>query len=429
MKRGIISVIVFGLLLIGSATAAVIHVPDDFPTIQEAIDTAVNGDTIIVRPGIYVENIDFLGKRINVESEGRAHRTVIDGSGLGSVVSFVSGETYKSTLDGFTITNGSAPAGGGIRIENSNAKILHCVIKENLATSGEARGGGLHARNSSPYVLGCMIFRNTAEEGGGIYIEAGSPIITGCTIALNDQIGATGGGGGIHLTEGSTATIANTILWNNTALAGSEIYIGNDSNPSHLDIGYSDVEGGEALVHLDAGCSCTWGTGMLDSDPLFAEAAVDDFHLIAASPCCEAGDNNATGIALKDFEDDGRIAGANVDMGADEFSTHLYFKGNPVPGGNITIRIVGEPSATSVMLGQGPAVKDPPLWTIFGYLRLEQPLLGYWEVGPMPPDGIRILHPTVPAGALPGDELYFQALVGPRVPGSVLTNLLVVTVE
>jgi len=43
-----------------------IHVPADYPTIQEAINTSVNGDTVLVAPGTYVENIDFVGKAIIV---------------------------------------------------------------------------------------------------------------------------------------------------------------------------------------------------------------------------------------------------------------------------------------------------------------------------------------------------------------------------
>jgi len=57
------------LISFGSAGGAVIYVPDDEPTIQDAIDSAANGDTIIVRPGTYVERIDFDGKGIAVVSE------------------------------------------------------------------------------------------------------------------------------------------------------------------------------------------------------------------------------------------------------------------------------------------------------------------------------------------------------------------------
>ena len=53
--------------------------PPDFTTIQEAIDAAMDGDCITVEPGEYVENIDFLGKAITVQSTG-GEDVIIDGS-------------------------------------------------------------------------------------------------------------------------------------------------------------------------------------------------------------------------------------------------------------------------------------------------------------------------------------------------------------
>src|SRR5688572_9969361 len=110
------------------AEAAVIRVPADHSTIQSAINAAVNGDTIEVAPGIYTENLNFLGKAIRVTSEQGPQVTVIDGNQNGSVVVFVSGEGPQSMLSGFTIKNGNAAfggayRGGGIRIQNSSPTI------------------------------------------------------------------------------------------------------------------------------------------------------------------------------------------------------------------------------------------------------------------------------------------------------------------
>jgi len=70
------------------AIATTIHVPADQPTIQAGIDAAVEGDIVLVSPGIYVENIDFLGKAITVRSWAGADLTIIDGNRAGSVVVF-----------------------------------------------------------------------------------------------------------------------------------------------------------------------------------------------------------------------------------------------------------------------------------------------------------------------------------------------------
>jgi len=90
-------------------------VPDDFPNgIQSAISSAsvVDKDTIIVKPGTYVENIDFLGKALTVTSNEGAGSTIIDGGNqpdpdYGSVVTFSNSEGVDSVLERFTLTNGT----------------------------------------------------------------------------------------------------------------------------------------------------------------------------------------------------------------------------------------------------------------------------------------------------------------------------------
>jgi serine protease len=70
----------------------IIHVPANQPTIQAAINAAVNGDTVLVSPGTYVKNIDFKGKAITVKSSNGAKVTIVDGGNIGPVVTFASQE-------------------------------------------------------------------------------------------------------------------------------------------------------------------------------------------------------------------------------------------------------------------------------------------------------------------------------------------------
>ena len=86
-----------------------IHVPADQPTIQAAITAAQPGDTVLVSPGTYVENINFQGKAITVASSDGAGVTTIDGHlGNDSVVKFTLGEGNGSVLKGLTITGGNS---------------------------------------------------------------------------------------------------------------------------------------------------------------------------------------------------------------------------------------------------------------------------------------------------------------------------------
>src|SRR4051794_13250820 len=83
--------------IVTSAKASTLNVPARQPTIQAAINAAVNGDVIIVAPGTYMEKINFQGKFITVKSSGGPALTTINATGQSSaVVSFQNGETVSS---------------------------------------------------------------------------------------------------------------------------------------------------------------------------------------------------------------------------------------------------------------------------------------------------------------------------------------------
>jgi len=75
-----------------------INVPKDYPTIQQAIDAAVDYDTVLVAPGTYVENIDFKGKALLLTSSNGSSDTVIDGNKLDSVVKFINLEDVELSV-------------------------------------------------------------------------------------------------------------------------------------------------------------------------------------------------------------------------------------------------------------------------------------------------------------------------------------------
>lgn len=86
----------------GSGTAA-----EPFCKIQDGVDIAVAGDTVLVSPGTYVENVNFQGKEITIKSSDGPSVTMIDGGNVEAVVHFVNNEGPASILEGFTLTNGN----------------------------------------------------------------------------------------------------------------------------------------------------------------------------------------------------------------------------------------------------------------------------------------------------------------------------------
>jgi hypothetical protein len=102
----------------------IVRVPADQPKIQAGINAAVNGDTVLVSPGTYYENINFSGKNITVISASGPGVTTIDGQQTGPSVTFASGETLNAVLSGFTVRNGNP----NVSISNASATIRGNVI-------------------------------------------------------------------------------------------------------------------------------------------------------------------------------------------------------------------------------------------------------------------------------------------------------------
>jgi Big-like domain-containing protein/parallel beta helix pectate lyase-like protein len=216
-----------------------IRVPSEQLTIQAAINVATFGDTVLVAPGTYRENINFGGKAITVTSESGPQGTVIDGRGADSVVIFTSGEGRDSVLNGFTLQNGRRDqgGGGGIRIQDSSPKITNNVITNNQACGGggiviisgspliqlntitsnrtiEAcggSGGGISVGGNSAEILDNVISDNTSSNGGGITISARNPIIKRNIIERNNAAGL---GGGLYMQISSGLIVQNLITGN-----------------------------------------------------------------------------------------------------------------------------------------------------------------------------------------------------------------------
>ena len=211
----------------------IINVPGDYPTIQAGIDAASDGNTVLVQPGTYYENINFNGKNITVGSlflttqdSSYISQTIIDGNQNGSVVTFENVEDTTAVLSGFTITNGySGYVGGGIDCYYSNPSLDNVTITSNSAIY---KGGGIYCDHSSPNLKNVTISGNSSNfNGGGIYSYSSSLNLQKVTITGNF---ANSNGGGISCYD-SSPSLANVTITGNSATYGGGIYF-DESSPS-----------------------------------------------------------------------------------------------------------------------------------------------------------------------------------------------------
>lgn len=284
MRHGAIAILFFGLSLSATVLGDTLEVPSQYPTIQEAIDEATNGDTIRVAPGSYnappgvafdtKANIVLMGEAGREETTitGRitinnSNHIVVKGFSIAGGVSISCNVGTIVTDCTLTGSNGcgctivSCPGG-----QYSNVEVVGNIICENAydgiraeLSGGEASirdntihdngASGIAIRNSYGEILGNNIYGN---DDHGILIEQATFSITGNTVAGNALSGikliADGGaftervarnivalnrGSGINGDGGITADIACNDVWANSP-GGVLNYCGSISDQTGL---------------------------------------------------------------------------------------------------------------------------------------------------------------------------------------------------
>ena len=327
MKKYLILIFVF-LITQLSLKADIINVPGNYTEIQSAINASSDGDTVLVEPGSYFENINFRGKKIVLTSRyyltndpATIWATVINGStpaqpDSGSCVIFNNNEDSTTVLQGFTLTGGNGTKwqdehgagryreGGGILIQYSNPVIQYNILHNNLITDltgvVSTGGGGIRVGDSYPRIYNNIIMNNTARYGAGVVLNYTGGEVKNNVICINYGSSQYGAGSGIwlngnfqrptfiinntiaHNTSSAgypgiygfgnvPASIYNNILWGNVSAQNIQIGGGN------FTIRYCDVQGGYS------------GAGNLDIDPQFADS---NYYLSSSSPCIDKGDSS-----------------------------------------------------------------------------------------------------------------------------------------
>ena len=165
-------------------------VPGSCPTIQRAIDAAVDGETVCVAPGTYREILEISGKDVGVLGVAGSEETILDAESAGTVVQFVAADGPAASLQGFTLRNGDARFGGGLFVEQATPILADLQVVDN---HGYEFGGGLYATGGAPSLTDVTFSGNHADDaGGGVYLSESSPTLTDVVIRENsgDDCGA-----------------------------------------------------------------------------------------------------------------------------------------------------------------------------------------------------------------------------------------------
>ncbi|MHC4498453.1 MAG: choice-of-anchor Q domain-containing protein, partial [Planctomycetota bacterium] len=411
---------IFLVEIVCTAAARTIYVDADgsadFSNIQAAINDAIHGDIIEVKPGTYTgpgnRDIDFLGKAITVRSNDPndpnvVAATIIDCNGSETEYHrgffFHMGEADGSVLDGLTITKGYHYSGGGIYIsEGSNPVIINCRI---IANSAVTHGGGFYCDESSPLISDCTIKDNWAgDRTGGIYscngsikrciISGNSALkyggglgackasisnclisgnwvrwryggalwacfgpITNCTIVGNFSLGGRG------VLDHCTRIIINCIIWDNRPV-DSVLY--DSSSPR-----YSCTQDGSGETGSFSTDPCFVLPGYWDTNGTIDDANDDfwvdgDYHLKSSSPCVDAGNYAWMSVPCSDLDGGIRLVGSQIDMGCYETDSSPDFDGDWIEDAREPAYAMdpdrdddGIPDGMEILRGSNPNVYDP----------------------------------------------------------------------
>ncbi len=342
MKKIIFKGIISGVILIFVSfplLAAIINVPVDYATIQEGINAAGYGDTVLVAAGTYVENIS-LRNGIILEGTG-AEVTIIDGDANGPVV-----DIYSNTeIKGFSIINGFTGEYTGNMQELAG---IYCAgsgvsIRDNIIDTGSQYGIYFCGFSTTSSAINNVI---CGHERYGLCIGFDSPLIENNVIRHNNWSGIRTWNAISNPTIRNNTVFENNngilfknnipIIENNIVVNNTNVGIGEEFSIDEYTFHYNNVYGnGDDYYQAIA------GVGAISADPLFVNSAGNDYHLQAGSPCIDAGN---PGVQYNDLD------GTRNDMGAYGGSNAKDFFAPVTTGHNPAINATEVPMDTNIVV-------------------------------------------------------------------------------
>jgi uncharacterized repeat protein (TIGR01451 family) len=323
-------------------------------TVQHGVDQAVDGDTVKVTSGTYVDVLDAdqvvrVGKSITVTggytlgdwivSQPDIRPTILDAEGERRVM--VIEASITPTIEGFHLHQGSVDGddGAGLYIaEGSVPTVRVNRIYNNTATQSGTdggrgggiyfgggatptfernaiydnfarRGGGVYLESGDARLWSNLIYDNEATIGGGLYNSSGDPVVRNNTFRGNTASSPGGGGGGIFADSGALI-ISSTIVVNNV---GYGIL---DGGTAEFTLAYNDVWHNTPSDYSPPGIP---HDDDISENPLFLDASNNELRLTFRSPCIDAGDLDVATPPDEDYEGNPRVLFGRRDIGAYEY--------------------------------------------------------------------------------------------------------------
>ncbi|MFZ0826472.1 MAG: PKD domain-containing protein [Verrucomicrobiia bacterium] len=330
--------------------------------IQDAVDAAFAGGTIVVSNGIYQTGLRVLygtmsnrvavTKPLTLQSVSGAAATVLDG-GLAVRCLYL---TNHVSVTGFTLRNGVEINGAGVFCQSADDVLSNCLLTGNSSPADWSSGGGAYGgtlnhctftNNSASYLGGgaygcildfcslvnngrpaygggagwctlnnCLVISNTAAWGGGVL----GGVANNCAILGN--LASYGGGGEYYGALNNCTLVSNTVPSDPGTYGGAGAY---DGTLNNCIVYYNNGDNYDSDFYgIGLNYCCTTpdpgSTGNISNAPLLVDLASGDFHLQTNSPCINSGYNSFV-TTTNDLDGKPRIQGGTVDIGAYEFQT------------------------------------------------------------------------------------------------------------
>ena len=273
----------------------------EFPSIQDAINCASVGDTVLMAAGTYYEHDIQMKNGITLRSIEGPESTVIDADSLGRVIRCIQVDS-PSLLEGITFSRGLEDDGAGVHCSSSSVGFKDCYFVENC---GNHWGGGVYISGSTPYFDSCRFFGNVANggsgRGGAVWGDMTNASFTNCVFDSNSS---TEWGGAIYITDSSSPDIYDCVFSRNSAgLRGGGLYFQETGTP---DIRRTDwVEnsaGGRGGAIYNRGSAPT-----LDSCYFFSNNADTCGGAMACTPGATSSVTNCAFLSNSATEDGGAV--------------------------------------------------------------------------------------------------------------------------